>query len=439
MDGEDLGLIDGSGTEESEIEGGEETFIEDDGGEGAREGEGAGEGERAPREGEEGEGEGEGERGRRVDRADLPLQLRKAFRANPELAKQFPKLEKQLTGVLFKANTVDQLGGVQKFREYAETLEAHGGPEGVAEMATELEDWHALDAGFKTGDPKIIDAWVKDYPDGFKALLGPAIEKMMSLDSPGADRILSAPMWNILDRCGVITTIGALEAALAKLKPEDAAEAIKEFKAMKGFFADLRGLAVKSKSPDPLAGERKILADREAEMNDNATKAFYGSVRSDVNTQVMQRMNKLIRTELAGAQIKLSVANRLRKEINAELNRTVNTAPGYADRYKAVMATGDKDRAVRFILSAAFAKMPSVVKQLVSEFNIPRGRGGNGNGAGRREGGARSSGEGGGSRTVNGRPKTSEIDFTKTDKSRWLATMNSHGTAFLLNGKIAKW
>lgn len=433
MDGEDLGLIDGSGTEEEVLEN-EEQFVEGEegGGDEGAEHEPAGD-----EGGEEGDQElEEGDR-RPAPRTNLPLELRKALRANPEIAKQFPKLEKQLTGALFKATTVDRLGGVQKFREYAELLEAHGGPEGVQQAVEELNNWRALDQGFERGDPKILDGWVKDYPQGLKRLLGPAIERVEQMDLASHDQTLSVPMWKTLDRCGVISTIQALEGAISANKIEDVA---KEFKLLKGFFLELRQMATKAKSPDPLAGDRQALDEERQGMAEEKKRTFYGTVRQDVNTQVTQRMNKLIRQELGATKIKLSVANRLRKAITAELASSVNSANGYAEKYNAVMSTNDRERAVRFISSAAFAKLPTVVRQLVAEFNLKRsaGNGTNGASAGRRASGTERSGRDRPS-VIQGRPKTSEVDFTRTDKATWLATMHGHGQAWTTSGKLAKW
>jgi hypothetical protein len=305
-------------------------------------------------------------------------------------------------------------------------------------MAAELEQWNELDRGFENGDPKVVDGWIKDYPAGFRSLLPVAIEKLDATDMKAHDAAVSPSMWKIFDRCGVLTTMGALEAAIAALEPEKAKEVLKEFGLLKGFFGDVRQLAVKAKSPDPLAADRQRLNEEREGVQGERDKMFYGSVRQDVNGQIMSKMNQLIRQELAGAKVKLSVANRLRKEINGELARQVNSAKGYSERYKAVMSAGDKDRAVRFIVAAANAKLPGVVKALVSEFNLRRPSRTNSSGD---RGGERRMGDGGkGSRVVSGRPKTSEVDFTRMDQARWLGMVQrGHGEAPLKSGKVAKW
>jgi hypothetical protein len=156
-------------------------------------------------------------------------------------------------------------------------------------------------------------------------------------------------------------------------------------------------------------------------------------VRTDVNTQVMAYTNRLLRQELAGRKLRVDTANRVRKQINEDLAAAVNTAPGYADRYKAVMGQGDHGRAVGFIVAAARQKLPLIIKRVLRDFNL-----------GGKPGvtGMRRIGGGGGPRTgttVAGRPKTADVDFTRTDKATWLGSLTSHGEAWLKNGKKARW
>ncbi|HEX8797365.1 MAG TPA: hypothetical protein VF772_02070, partial [Terriglobales bacterium] len=118
----------------------------------------------------------------------------------------------------------------------------------------------------------------------------------------------------------------------------------------------------------------------------------------------------------------------------------VNTAPGYAEKYKAMMNAGDHQRAVQFIVANVRQKLPQVIKRVLRDFNLGGGQRLAGGGGPRRVAG------GGGPRghsgtTVTGRPKTSEIDFTRTDKASYLASIGEgrHGQAWRKDGKIAKW
>src|SRR5215472_10541555 len=107
MDGEELGLLDGSGTEEVEVESGagvvEEAVEEEVQG---SDGEPEGGGRQGAREERVEDGD-EADQGR-TDRSALPVKLRKAIRelaaANPQFAKAYPRLEKEVTGALFAKN-----------------------------------------------------------------------------------------------------------------------------------------------------------------------------------------------------------------------------------------------------------------------------------------------------------------------------------------------
>lgn len=427
----DLGLIeDEGGTEGGEELGGEETETPET--ETETEGEGEGEELGGEREGEEGE---EPPAGRA-----LPTQLRKALRefvaGNPEFAKRFPRLERELTAAMFKAGQADKLGGLQALREGAEILETHGGPEGIRQMAEEVEASRMMEEGFQQGDPVLVDTWSKEYPDGFKALVGPAIEKLEGLDLAAHDRALSGPMYKTLDRCGVIGAMNALETAIAGERLDDIQA---QFGAIKQFLMDLRAFATKAKAPDPLKGEREKLEQERGEIQTERQKTFYGGVRTNVNTQVMQYTNKLLRQELAGKKLRVETANRVRKQINEDLAAAVNTAPGYADKYKAIMNAGDHNRAVQFIVANARQRLPQVVKRVLRDFNLGGGQRLAAGGMPRRVAGGGGRNTGTGSSTVTGRPKTSEVDFTRTDKARYLASLSSHGEAWLRNGKRARW
>lgn len=426
MEGEELGLLGeegGSGVAEEES-GGEVEETTETPGEVS-----GGEDEPPPAEGEEAE--------RATGRA-LPTEIRRALRElsaeRPEFAKRFPGLERQITAALFKAGQADKLGGLQQLRETAELLETHGGADGIRDMAEEIEASRMMEEGFQQGDPVLVDTWAKEYPDGFKALVGPALEKLEALDLAAHDRAISGPMYKALDRCGVIGTVGALENAIAGERYEDIQ---KHFGELKQFLSELRQFATRAKAPDPLKGEREKIDLERQEVQTERQRMFYGGVRGQVNTQVMAYTNKLLRQELAGKKILLGVGNRLRKAINEELASQVNTAPGYAEKYKAVMSAGDPERAVRFVVAAARAKLPAVVKSLVREFNLAGGSVGP-NGTRRVAAGGNSGRHAMG--TVTGRPKTADVDFNRTDKTAWLGSLTlGHGQAWLKNGKQAKW
>lgn len=419
----DLGLLEDEGGTGTPDEGGEPDEIEEEPSETPGE---------TPDEEETEEPAPEEEPAGRATRT-LPGELRKALRefsaGNPEFAKKFPRLERQLSAALFKAADIDRRGGLQNLRVAAEVVEQHGGPQGIREMAEEVEASRVMEEGLKVGDPVLVATIAEQYPEGFKNMVGNMVAKLETMDLPAHDRAISPAMVKALDRCGVFQTAYELKAAIAGERWEDIQ---KHASALENFLGELRQFAARTKAPDPLQSQREDLERERGEVQSERTKTFYGGVRTQVNTEVMAYTNRLLRQALAGRSLRVETANRVRKQINEDLAAAVNTAPGYADKYKATMNAGDHQRAVQFVVGAAKQKLPLVVKRVLRDFNLAGKPGGTP---------ARRTAGGGGERssTVAGRPKTGDVDFTRTDKATWLGSLNRHGQAWLKNGKQARW
>lgn len=430
MDGEELGLIEdepGTGEESGGDEGGgEEEVIEGEGEGGEAEG---GEG------GEGGEDFSDEERSRAGTRT-LPTELRKALRefnaGNPDFAKRHPQLERQLTAALYKAGQADRMGGLQQLRAARELLESHGGPDRIAAMAEEAEAARSLQEGMRDGDPVLIDIWSKQHPEGFKASVGPSIDRLEQMDLPAHDRALSGPMYRTLSRCGVLASMNDLETAIAGERYEDIQ---KHHAAIKQFLKDLDNFSRQAKAPDPLKADRERIEQERAENQRERRETFRSGVATEVGMATISQINRALRVELSGRKLSVGTANRLRKQINEDLAAAVNGNEQYREKYKAIMGTGDHQRAVQFIVQNSRQKIPLIVKRVLRDFNVtgkaaPAG--------GRRIARVREGG-GGGNNTVNGRPKTMDVDFTRTDKARYLGSLSGHGEAYLRNGKLAKW
>lgn len=405
--------------------------------------------------GEGGDGEG-GEDGKGGDRDDdpasrgdkrtLPLEVRRAVRdiqkVDPEFSKRFPKFEKEITGALFTRQQVNDLGGLESVRNVLETVEANGGLEGIEELREEVAAANALQSGYERGDPKVLEAWAKDYPDGFKRSVLPMLESLEKIDDERYEHVSSAVIAKVFEKFNVFGGISSLGKALTDGKVEDAT---KHFNDFVKFLGEVRALAGRAKS-DPYAGRSAELDEREKAITDRDATQFKGAVRSDVNTQVTGEMNKQLRDHLRTLKVfkvESGTANRMRKEINRELQRLVNTDPDHARRYEAVMASGDRARAVKFIMAAAMKKMPQAIKTVARDFNLRPTSGRAADGKNRPRPGAaqnRGGGDRGGSGVVRGVPKTSEVNFRAIDKAQWLVLKSQpHGRVPLLSGKWSEW
>lgn len=418
--------------------------FENFGDEGDQGGEGAGEGE-----GEGGEG---AEGGQQRGGGQQPYTAKELKADVAKLKELDPKLADRYQRAVYKVQNVDKLGSFQELQALKETFELHGGPEAIEQMVEEVSAGRALEEGFDRGDPKVIDGWATDYPDGFKRLVLPASDKLLQMDAAAWENNFAAPVTvQFLDRYGVFDAIGNLGAAIRDNKPEDAAKIYNDL--VSKVLKPMQGLASKARQVDPTVKTRQEELDRQAAANaETAKKNFYGGVRAEVNRQVTSTVNKELRILLGGRRITVDQGNKIRKEINSELARLTNSKQGYAKQYELVMGSNDQDRAIKFIVNKANANVSLAVRNVLRDRGMLRtagsgggqgGQGGSGGGNGqvRRSlttGGGNGSGGNRGPSVVTGvRPKAGDVDFNRTDKARWVVSKG--GEAWGKDGKLYKW
>jgi hypothetical protein len=429
-------------------------IAEDTGGAGAGGDEGGSDDEIESPTGGEGEGDGSDESDRGRDRRDgtrddrevdqasrgareLPKQIRAALRelnaSNPDFAKQFPRIEKEITGALFKSQQIENLGGLGKVSEALASIEARGGIEGIEAMAADLDAANKFEAALDRGDPVALETWSKESPSGFARTVLPMFEQLGKVNEEKAEQVGSAIVSHIFEKFGAFSVMSALGKALTDGKTEDA---VGRFNDLAKFLTDVKRLGGLART-DPHASRSQELDEREQRIATETETAFKSSVRADVNTEVTSKLNQQLRAHLLTLGVRKVVsgtANRMRKEINRELQRVVNSDPNHQRQYEAVMSTHDRARAAKFVIAAAERRLPQVIKDVVRDFNLkgtqPARRGGAPRGDDNRDQERKN--------VVNGRPKIPEVDFAKTDKATFLAS-RLHGSAWLKNGRQAKW
>jgi hypothetical protein len=352
---------------------------------------------------------------------DFKAHLAKIREVDPVAAKAFER-------AYWKVQGVDKLGTTQELTALKEAVELHGGVEKIAQLAETVENYNQLEQGFQKGDPKVIEGWATDYPDGFKRLVPAALDKLAQMDPVRFDQVGSGVADAIFEKYGVFSAIAQLGQALEGNKPEDA---IKQFNLLTKFLSDMKGLSQRAKD-NPYKAREEELDSREKEIAERDKKAFYGTVRADVNTQVGRTMNQEIAKLMRGRKFaSADQGNRVRGQITEELKRLINTGD-YGKRYEAVMNQRDRDKAIAFITSNASRQMSKAVQTVLKDFNLL----GTSNGRPAARPAPRAGASAG--QTVTGRPKIGDVDFSKTDKATFLGA-RTHGTAWLKSGRQAKW
>ncbi len=413
------------------------------------------EGDEAGGDGEGGEGDEGGERERDPDAARRPTDagaLRKALRtltqANPDLLKQFPRLEKDLTSALFSRGEIEKFGGIRAVSELIDKIETRGGLEKIEEDYNELEQGRTFQTGLERGDPTVLSSWAKNSPDGFKRSVLPMFEALEKIDDSRAEQVGSAVMSRMFDKMGVFSGVTELGRAIQAMKADDPAraEAVKHFNELARFLGDAKKLGDKAKQ-DPYASRNAELDEREKSIQQKDVDAFQAAVKTEVSTGVVREMNRQLSAKLRDMKVfKVPgrVANRMRQNIAAEVKRQLNADPSYAREYERIAKAGDRQRAIQFVMRASAKKMPGAIKSVLPDFNLKAtGRPGGARRFGAPRGGGAGGDGGNRSAAVAGRPKTGDVDFSRTDKSYWIGHVSSgfkqKGQAYGKDGKLYQW
>src|SRR5262249_17510954 len=118
---------------------------------------------------------------------------------------------------------------------------------------------------------------------------------------------------------------------------------------------------------DPLADRRKELDEREQTLAEQGRKEFFKGVRGEVNTQVTRAINTQLVSVLKGRKMDAPVRNRLMGEITSALASKVHSDPTYAKQQPGIMASGDRDRAIKFNMAAYSRALPNVIKEVLKD------------------------------------------------------------------------
>jgi hypothetical protein len=194
----------------------------------------------------------------------------------------------------------------------------------------------------------------------------------------------------------------------------------------------VQGQASKSQE-DPYADRAKQLDEREGKIAAAQKTAFVDGVRGEVDPMIVRDVNRQIAGALKDRKMEPAARNRLMNEIRGMLANKVHSDANYARQWPGIRDAKDHGRAVKFNYAAYSKALPEIVKGVLKDPVWSRYFGGNGAAPTRRATPSN------GNQAVVGVPSIGDVDFSRTDKSTFLATKSSHGTAWLRTGRQAKW
>ncbi len=296
----------------------------------------------------------------RTDGRTLPKEVQAALKkfkeAHPEDAKAIEELRKSFFssrqhGEFFKTPA--------EARQAKATLELIGGAEGISNLQSQVAAIEMVDASFEKGDPQVLDDIASDYPEGFKKLIGPAIDKLQKMDGAAYAAAMQPHTFAAMEAAGLGPVLGAIAEAIGA---NDLAKA-----------KDLIGKSLQwYKGQQEQAGTRQKVDDPERQKFETERRTFEQqkeqTFRQDIGRATVGHQQEMVNKTLApylkskplGAEAKADLAD----GVDREIQRLLKADTVYQQQIKAMLAakTRDPEKIKQYVNATVDEATPKAVK-----------------------------------------------------------------------------
>lgn len=339
-------------------------------------------------------------------------------RVIPQKYRDLFKTDKDLKNAWFTARAIktEFPGGLVEARKYRDSYQAIGGEEGLQAIEAERSEWQALDQQYSEGDPRFIQNIAAESPESFVKLMPAALEQFAKLDPETYSHNMARVVDRTLENANFPNALAML--AQNAENPQNIRAILED---MKQWFAGVKNLAtnVPQKKIDP---ERQKLEQEKQSFAKEKQTLFQNSVASDVNAYLDTKAKELLGKHLSQRNIDI---NKLGKDdpesvslivhnINQELAKVMVADKVFKSQFDAIMAAGDKSRAVKAATAKMDRALPEVVKKVYNSF-YRFGGGKTADNQARANGAAVNLGKGGSAVDKKGaKPADGTIDWNRT-------------------------
>lgn len=284
------------------------------------------------------------------DGRTLPKEVQSALKLlreqHPEMAKTLEELRKayfssRQHGEFFKTPA--------EARQAHATLELVGGSEGIANLQSQVSAAEAIDAAAESGDPSLVEDWASDFPEGFKKLAAPYLDKLQKLDPVAYAKTLQPHVYASLESAGLGSVLSSMQQALAANDVAQVKDILGKTLGWLDGQKQLAGQRPKTDDPERLKFEQ----DKQA-FNQEKEKTFRGDIGRETSAHQSQVISKSLTPYLKTRNLSIEAKSDLNDGINREINRLLKADSVYQSQVKAMLNAKNRDAGkIRQYISAA--------------------------------------------------------------------------------------
>jgi hypothetical protein len=322
----------------------------------------------------------------------------------------------------------------QKASEAKSIIESAGGIEGIAAQAERIATYDQQDAALKDGNPEVLDAMFKDFPEGAAALAPHYLDRLQKANPDAYNAAIGPHAVQML----VQANVGShLEAILAEKDPARAMAMVNQlndwFKGQKQNAAQFQAGNGQRKNPEA----DKIAKDREA-LNTEKEKIFQDAVSGKVNAAVAAPLASVV--DQYSKQYKLNETQKAhyQKTLADAVIAEMNGDKTYLKQVE--LRKGSKDRthdSISAYISGEFNRRAKdkAFEVAKSIYGSPRAGSVAQNGTGVIKAGEPKTAPGGGPLLISAKPPMNLIDTNRPDADLLMI----RGQAYLKDGRLVTW
>ena len=227
------------------------------------------------------------------------------------------------------------------------TFEALGGDEGIANLQQSAEYLRNMDEMAAAGDPKLIDAWAEENPDGFRKAVPAAMARMEQLDGKAFNEIIAPHLVRNLIASGLPDVVSRISWYANKLGDEGLKREVNSVSQWLGQLNE--GESRRSEQAnDPRVAEieqgRQQLASREAQI-------FKQQIQASVGPSLKQAASESLAQYMKGLKIPQAAQDRMANDVLSEIDRTLSGDKTYQANLASLRSRGDVNAISKYIVA----------------------------------------------------------------------------------------
>jgi hypothetical protein len=253
--------------------------------------------------------------------------------------------------------------GIKQVDAVMSFLDEHGGKESLltslGELKGQAEELSGIQQAFAAGDPKILDRFIQDAPEGFAKMAPIMAQKWAEVDPEGWQASMSGVMAATMQQHGIGPFIERMALQLEFGKTAEVSQALQQLKEWAGGFQQRASAPVAAKSqPDARMNER------EQQLNQRDEQMFNSDMNRDIDSFRNTTISKQLETFFSRRPKDEDAKGLAIDNVTSQVIKRMSADKDFQKSLNSLTAKRDKDGAMRLIKSRETAAILEIAPKV---------------------------------------------------------------------------